>query len=114
MSFVTVVDTGINSTATAGGVQCSFAKLRSSIVWTPDSTAPPISGCQPESTIAGPTTVTNTMNVDPMFVSRATHDYHLGSNSPARDAVGTGPATDFEGDPRPQGMAFDLGADEAP
>jgi len=28
--------------------------------------------------------------------------------------VDTGPATDFEGDPRPRGPRFDIGADEAP
>ena len=33
---------------------------------------------------------------------------------PARDVLATGPATDFEGDARPGGTAFDIGADEIP
>ena len=54
------------------------------------------------------------MNVDPRFVDPVVRDYHLSAGSPARDAVNAGPATDFEGDPRPRGSRFDLGADEAP
>jgi hypothetical protein len=53
------------------------------------------------------------MNLDPRFVNPVARDYHLGANSPARDAVDVGPATDFEGDARPSGPRFDLGADEA-
>ena len=55
-----------------------------------------------------------TTNVDPQFVNRAAKDYHLKATSPAKDAVDAGPATDFEGDPRPRGTKFDIGADEAP
>lgn len=54
------------------------------------------------------------MNVDPLFVNPSTADLHLRSDSPARDVVDDGPGVDFEGDPRPQGARFDLGADEAP
>jgi hypothetical protein len=50
----------------------------------------------------------------PQFVDAASHDYHIASTSPARDAVDTGPAKDFEGDARPRGAKFDIGADEAP
>jgi hypothetical protein len=46
-------------------------------------------------------------------VNPANNDFHLGPNSPARDAVDAGPTLDFEGDPRPRGDRFDLGADEA-
>jgi hypothetical protein len=51
--------------------------------------------------------------VDPQFVAPSSNDFHLATDSPARDAVDTGPATDFEGDPRPQGARYDIGADEA-
>jgi hypothetical protein len=54
------------------------------------------------------------MNVDPKFVDAPNRDYHIAPTSPARDAVDTGPSTDFEGDPRPRGAKFDIGADEAP
>jgi hypothetical protein len=53
-------------------------------------------------------------NVDPQCVNRAGGNYHIQSTSPAKDAVDTGPAFDFEGDPRPHGLRFDIGADEAP
>lgn len=52
------------------------------------------------------------MNLDPVFVNANGGDFHLSGGSPARDAVNTGPALDFEGDRRPQGVRFDLGADE--
>jgi hypothetical protein len=54
------------------------------------------------------------VNVDPLFVNRTAHNYHIQSTSPARDVVDTGPPDDYEGDKRPQGMKFDIGADEAP
>jgi hypothetical protein len=51
-----------------------------------------------------------------LFVDFAGNDYHLSSTSPARDAGGTlGNVTeDLEGAPRPQGLAFDIGAYEFP
>jgi hypothetical protein len=63
--------------------------------------------------IVGPYAVAGSSNADPRFVDEANGNYHLGAGSPARDAVDSGPATDFEGDTRPQGPRFDIGADEA-
>jgi hypothetical protein len=65
-------------------------------------------------TIAGPVMTAGAMNVDPQFVDAASRDYHIVATSPARDMVDSGPMTDFEGDARPRGMRFDIGADEAP
>jgi hypothetical protein len=87
--------------------------LQSSIVWTPNAT-PIQGGCSTiAATIAGPTSVAGTMNVDPLFVDEVHRDYHLGPASTAIDAVDTGPMTDVEGTARPQRARFDIGAFEA-
>jgi hypothetical protein len=92
----------------------SSVLIRSSIVWSPGAGAlAPISGCNLTNVIAGPAVVAGASNADPKFVDLAQDNYHLGPSSPARDAVSSGPAFDFEGDARPQGPMFDIGADEA-
>ncbi len=101
------------------GVRCAIAPLtiRSSIVWTPTSPTPRVGvvgSCILTSTIVGPIGVAGAMNTDPSFVSANANNFHLNGGSPARDAVDAGPAMDFEGDPRPRGARFDIGADEAP
>jgi hypothetical protein len=117
VSFTTVVDSGTDSGTGPRAVRCgtSGIAVRSSIIWAPGSTERPAidGGCTLASTIVGPTAVPGATNVDPRFVDPAGRDYHLSIGSPARDAVDTGPARDFEGDPRPRGGRFDLGADEA-
>ncbi len=117
VSFTTVADSGTDSGAGPRAFRCprSGLTVRSSIVWAPGTVARPAidGGCTLASTIVGPTAVPGATNVDPLFVDAASRDYHLSAGSPARDAVDTGPATDFEGDPRPRGARFDLGADEA-
>ena len=53
------------------------------------------------------------MDGDPAFVDPANDDYHLGSGSAAIDAgVDAGVASDIDGDPRPAGIGYDIGADE--
>jgi len=50
---------------------------------------------------------------DPDFVDPAAGDYHIGPASAALDrATDAGVSADLDGDPRPQGSAPDLGADE--
>jgi hypothetical protein len=65
---------------------------------------------------AGPGTVlTGTVNVyaDPRFMNASAWDYHLRIDSPARDAGLPVPlTTDIDGEPRPFGGGYDLGADE--
>jgi parallel beta-helix repeat protein len=58
---------------------------------------------------------TGTVNVwgDPAFVSLDDGDYHITAVSAARDAgVDAGVTDDIDGDPRPQGGGYDIGADE--
>ena len=52
---------------------------------------------------------------DPQFEDRAGGDYHLALTSPMVDQADSSvaPSRDFEGDPRPHGGGFDIGADEA-
>jgi hypothetical protein len=64
----------------------------------------------------GPVPVAGVGNrsADPQFVDPGHSDFHLRPSSPARDVADptTGVAVDFDGDPRPQGSAPDMGADE--
>lgn len=55
-----------------------------------------------------------TIHVDPRFVDPAAGDYHLLETSPCVDSGSPdgAPETDFEGEPRPWGLGFDMGADE--
>jgi len=56
----------------------------------------------------------NQTGVDPKFVNASANDFHLQSGSPAVDSGMTLAAvtTDIDGNARPQGSAFDLGARE--
>jgi uncharacterized repeat protein (TIGR01451 family) len=61
------------------------------------------------------TILTGTINLwgDPAFVNPSAGDYHLGQGSAAIDAgIDAGVSTNIDGDPRPLGLGFDLGADE--
>jgi peptide/nickel transport system substrate-binding protein len=63
-----------------------------------------------------PVTGTDNLSVDPRFVNSSSGDYHLRLDSPCLNiATGVGaPGVDFEGDLRPVGGGFDIGADETP
>jgi predicted outer membrane repeat protein len=51
---------------------------------------------------------------DPHFLDPAADDYHLGLGSAAVDeGVDAGITTDIDGDPRPSGLGYEIGADEA-
>ena len=61
------------------------------------------------------TILTGTVNIygDPVFVDPGAGDYHIGLGSAAINAgVDAGVNTDIDGDPRPIGAGFDIGADE--
>jgi hypothetical protein len=58
-------------------------------------------------------TSTNEVLGDPAFMNPAGGDYHIGSTSVAKDAgVNAGVNSDIDGDPRPLGSGYDIGADE--
>jgi parallel beta helix pectate lyase-like protein/uncharacterized protein DUF1565 len=71
-------------------------------------------GAHPLGTLAAGLSLSGSIQAPPRFVSGS--DYHLQSVSPAVD--GANPnftvSQDFDGIPRPQGAAFDIGAFEAP
>jgi len=63
------------------------------------------------------TLVTETVNVwsDPAFVDPDAGDYHIAPDSAALDAgVDAGITVDMDGEPRPAGSGYDIGADEFP
>ncbi|MCW5803835.1 MAG: hypothetical protein KIT31_15760 [Deltaproteobacteria bacterium] len=117
IDFSTITDSGSAITSGTRMLVCSPELLvRSSILW--DLSVPPRApisgGCTVQNVIAGPAAVAGAMNIDPVFVDVPARDFHIAPNSPAKDLVDVGPALDFEGDVRPRGARFDIGADEAP
>ncbi|RKZ50522.1 MAG: hypothetical protein DRR00_15010 [Candidatus Parabeggiatoa sp. nov. 3] len=69
------------------------------------------SGVNPSDTVNW---LSGNIDADPSFVNAATGDFHLKANSPAINS-GTStdaPSTDIEGNPRPFGSGYDMGAYE--
>jgi hypothetical protein len=115
--FVSVAHVGAQQSTGPRAFECGPGlTVESSIIWTPGGGAqlPLSGGCSLVTTIVGPRPVPGASNADPRFVDPITNNFHLKPDSPAREMVDTGPAVDFEGDPRPRGPRFDIGADEAP
>ncbi len=116
IAFSTITNTG-SASSDVRGIRCtssSFSVL-SSIVWAPQQPAlPGVSNCRVEGSLVGPIQLLGEGNIssDPLFVNAAAGDLHLSPTSPARDRATQGPPVDFDGDPRPAGTGFDLGADE--
>ena len=56
----------------------------------------------------------NLIDVDPQLIDPINGDYHISPTSPAVDAgVDIPVSDDMDGDPRPMGSGYDIGADEA-
>ncbi len=109
LSFSSVYLSGTSMGQTA--LVCGGGTVASSILWVASASAAPVNGiCSIATSIVGPTKVGILDNRDPLFTDAKNH---IGSTSPARDAVACGASvSDFEGDPRPQGVKCDIGADE--
>ena len=63
------------------------------------------------------TFINGTVNIwdDPRFLDPAGGDYHISRDSAAiDDGVYSGVTEDIDGEPRPAGMGYDIGADEVP
>ncbi len=64
-------------------------------------------------TIAQPDFPNDLVNRDPLFVNPGANDYHIREGSPAMDAgLNVGVTADLDGNPRPQGAGYDIGAYE--
>ena len=62
---------------------------------------------------AAPSYLIGSVSGAPLFANAAANDFHLTAQSPAVDhGKATAAATDADGNPRPQGPAFDIGAYE--
>ena len=102
------------------GLHCDAAlDINSVIVWG-NGVSPAVAqvggNCVFDYSDIGGTAVKDKHNIkdDPAFLDPATDDYALGPLSPCADSgqPGTGTTEDFQGEPRPNGAAPDIGADE--
>ncbi|MGE0401936.1 MAG: choice-of-anchor Q domain-containing protein [Kofleriaceae bacterium] len=104
-----------SGTASPPGMHCQGpATIRASIIWTPvqTQTIGYTGACALSTSLVGPVSVAGGTNTDPLFVNADAGNFHLSGGSPARDMAPSGPSTDADGDPRPNGPGFDFGADE--
>lgn len=112
-----VGNVGRADTNSTGGVFCSSPGFvaNNNIIFrnrTSSSSAQTLGTCTYGNSIVmpGTTPIDNALNfVNP---NSEPFDYHLTATSPAINSAGTCMGNDFDGDPRPNGIACDVGADE--
>lgn len=116
VDFNTVVANNIKSTSNAaGGLYCNITAFTATgnvlagnlVSGSPTPTYANIGGvCMNASSIVQP-------NASLGFVNPVALDFHITASSPLRDAATVaGPGTDLDGESRPFGSAYDIGADE--
>lgn len=121
ITYNTIVGNMVND-AYIGIIQCDGAVLSSNIIWgnvwpgNVDQTIMDCEGVRNNVSDSALDDIPGNYMGDPMFVSVDENDYRLLPGSPAVDQGEAGLANllDYDGNPRPQGAAPDVGALEAP
>jgi uncharacterized repeat protein (TIGR01451 family) len=105
-SWVTLINTILASQSVGIAVTGGNTATVNGILW---YNTPTTISQSPTATVS----VQNQLTGDPAFVDPDGGDYHIGANSPARDVgVDSGVRVDMDGQWRPMGLGYDLGADE--
>lgn len=103
---VFVTDTIFSNYTVGLSARLTATIVADGVLW--DNTATPT-----ETLSGGAVSVAHAYFGSAAYVDPSTNDYHLTVNSPAINrGVSNSPAFDYEGTPRPTGLASDLGADE--